>query len=70
MGWNPKLPAFSLHLRTLHCEREGSQQVDGAETGVCVDIDSVFSGPQALGDSLVSVVLPPVLSTTPRSIHT
>ena len=29
--------------------------------GVCVDGDSVFSGPQALGNSLVSMVLPPVL---------
>ena len=55
------MPAFSLHLRTLHSETEESQQVEGAEMGVCVDGDSVFSGPQALGNSLVSMVLPPVL---------
>ena len=29
--------------------------------GVCVDGDSVFSGPQALGNYLVSVILLPVL---------
>ena len=61
MRWNPKLPAFSLHVRTLRSEREESRQAAGAEMGVCVDGDSVLSGPRVLGHSLVSVVPPPVL---------